>query len=77
MRKGQKAASFYFAPEKLQNHAGEGKGKEKKKERKEGKKLGDEKKAMVGTLIVFIMATVEMVFSRKKKLFDGRGLFGC
>ena len=37
VKKGQKAASFYFAPEKLQNHTGEGKGKEKKKERKEGK----------------------------------------
>ena len=36
-KKGQKAVSFYFAPEKLQNHTGEGKGKEKKKERKEGK----------------------------------------
>ena len=35
--KGPKAAIFYFAPEKLQNHAGEGKGKEKKKERKEEK----------------------------------------
>ena len=35
--KGLKAASFYFAPEKLQNHTGEGKGKEKKKERKQGK----------------------------------------
>ena len=37
VKKGQKAASFYFGPEKLQNHTGEGKGKEKKKERKEGK----------------------------------------
>ena len=37
VKKGQKAASFYFASEKLQNHTGEGKGKEKKKERKEGK----------------------------------------
>ena len=48
VKKGHKAASFYFAPEKLQNHTGEGKGKEKKKERKEGK--WDEKKSNGCTL---------------------------
>ena len=37
VKKCQKVASFYFAPEKLQNYTGEGKGKEKKKEWKGGK----------------------------------------
>ena len=54
-------------PEKLQNHSNEGKGKEKKKER------GEEKKAMVA-LLVFIIATLEIVFGRKK-LFDAKGQF--
>ena len=27
-------------------------------------------------LLVFIMATLKIVFSRKKKLFDAKGLFG-
>ena len=41
----------------------------------EEKKEGEEKKAM-GELSVFIMATFEMVFGRKKKrLFDGGDQF--
>ena len=59
-------------PEKLQNHSNEGKGKEKKKERGEVKG-GEEKKAMVA-LLVFIIATLEIVFGRKK-LFDAKGQF--
>lgn len=41
---------------------------------KEKKKRGKEKKAMV-ELLVFIMATFEMVFGRKKRLFDGGDQF--
>ena len=55
-------------PEKLQNHINEGKGKEKKKEQ------GEEKKAMVA-LLVFIMATLEKGFGRKK-LLNANGPFG-
>ena len=55
-------------PEKLQNHINEGKGKEKKKER------GEEKKAMVA-LLVFIMASLDIGFGRKK-LLDANGPFG-
>jgi len=58
----------FLKPEKLQNHINEGKRKEKKKE------LGEEKKAMVA-LLVFIMATLEIGFSRKK-LLDANGPFG-
>ena len=56
-------ASMFPQPEKLQNHSNEGKGKEKKKERGEVKG-GEEKKAMVA-LLVFIIATLEIVFGRK------------
>ena len=52
--KGQKAG--FLAPDRLENHSSEGKGKEKKKERRK-KKRGEEKKAMVPPL-VFIMATL-------------------
>ena len=55
---------MFLKPEKLQNHSNEGKGKEKKKERGEGKDQ-KKKKAMVA-LLVFIIATLERVFGRKK-----------
>ena len=58
----------FLKPEKLQNHSNEGKGKEKEEER------GEEKKAMV-TLLVIIIATLEIVFGRKK-LLDAKGPFG-
>ena len=45
------------------------------KERAKRRKVGDDKKE-VFALLVFIMATLEIVFGRKKTLFDGRGLFG-
>ena len=51
---------IFLKPEKLQNHSNERKGKEKKKERGEGKEEM-KKKAMVA-LLVFIMATLEIVF---------------
>ena len=54
--------------EKLHNHINEGKEKERKKER------GEEKKAMLA-LLVFIMATLEICFDRKK-LLDANGSFG-
>ena len=58
----------FLKPEKLENHTNEGKGKEKKKER------GEEKKAMVA-LSVFLIATLEIGFGRKK-LLDVKGPFG-
>ena len=66
-KKSQKAD--LFAPQKLKNHTDEGKGKEKKNEWG-----GNEKKATVA-LIVFMMATLEIVFGWKI-LFDRRGPFG-
>ena len=53
----------FFNPENFQNHSNEGKGKEKNKER------GEEKKVMVA-ILGFIIATLEIVFGRKK-LLDG------
>ena len=52
----------FLKPDNVQNHSNEGQGK--KEERGEGKK------AMVA-LLVFIMATLEIVFGRKK-LLDGK-----
>ena len=62
-----------FGPDKLQNHI-EGKGNDKEKER-EGRKEEKRKKAMVA-LLVFIMATLKIVFGRKKKLLDAKCPFG-
>ena len=53
----------FLNPENFQNHSNEGKGDEKNKER------GEEKKAMVA-ILGFIIATLEIVFGRKK-LLDG------
>ena len=64
---------MFLKPEKLQNHGNKGKGKEKKKERGEGKK---EKKKKQGLHLLFIMATLEIAFDRKKKLLDAKGPFG-
>ena len=59
---------MFLKPEKLQNHGNEGKGKEKKKERGGRKrKGGEEKKAMVA-ILVFITATLEIDFGRKRLL---------
>ena len=46
--------------------------KERRKRKSGEKKGGEEKKAMVA-LLVFIVATLEIV---RKKLLDGRSLFG-
>ena len=62
MKRRQKAG--FFVRDQLQNHTNEGKGKEKKKERG-GRKEEKRKKEMVA-LLVFIMATLEIVFGRKK-----------
>ena len=64
---------MFLKPEKLQNHSNEGKGKEKKQERGEGKEK-NEKKAIV-TLLVFIIATLELVFG-PKTLSDVKGPLG-
>ena len=63
----------FLKPEKLQNHSNEEKGEEKKKERGEGKEK--KKKKAIVALLVYIVATLERVFGRKK-LFDTKGPFG-
>ena len=70
MKRGQRQV---FKLEKLQNHSDEGKGEEKKKERGEGREE-KRKKSMVA-LPVFITATLEIVFGRKK-LLDTKRPFG-
>ena len=72
--KGPKGRKFLFCAREAPKSHRRRKRKGEKERAKRGK-VGDEKKAMVA-LLVFIMATLEIVFSRKKKLFDGRGLFG-
>ena len=64
----------FLKPEILQSHSNEGKGKDKRKERGEGKEAEKKKKAMVA-LLVFIIATLKIVFGRKK-LLHAKGLFG-
>ena len=54
----------FLRPKKPQNHSKEGKGKEKKKEQGEGKEEIEEKKAIV-LLLVFIIASLEIVFGQK------------
>ena len=51
-----------FETDKLKNHTSEGKRKEKKRGGR--KEPGEEKKAMV-ELLVFILATLEIVFWKK------------
>ena len=63
---------MFLKPEKLQNHGNEGKGKEKKKARR--RKGGEEKKAML-TFLVFIIATLEIVFGRKKTVGRKRSIW--
>ena len=48
--------------------------KERRKRKSEARKGGEEKKAIVA-LLVFIIATLEIVFGRKK-LFDAKGPLG-
>ena len=72
MKRRQKAG--FLTAEKLQNHSNEGKGTEKKK-KLGGRKEEKGKKAMV-TLLVFVIATLEIVFGEKKKLLDAKGPFG-
>ena len=64
---------MFLKPEKLQNHSNEEKGKEEKQERGEGKEE-NEKKAIVAFL-VFIITTLELVFSQKT-LSDVKGPLG-
>ena len=56
--------SIFLGPYKLQNHTNDWKEKEKN-ERARRKKGVEEKKAMVA-LLVFMIATSEIVFARKK-----------
>ena len=53
----------FLGPYKLQNDSNEGKGKEKKRERREGKEEKREKKSN-GFTLSFIIATLE-IFGRK------------
>lgn len=57
-----------FLPGKLENHTSDRKGKEKKKREEEGE---EDTKAMFALLL----ATLNILFGRGKKMFDGRGLF--
>ena len=59
----------FLNPEKLQNHSNERKGKEKEKER-----VRRREKAMAA-LLVFMMATLGIVFGREQ-LLDPKGPFG-
>ena len=63
----------FLKPDKRKNHSNEGKRKEKKKERGEGKE--DKKKKGMAATLVFMIATLEIVFGRKK-LLDAKGSFG-
>ena len=70
----------FLKPEKLQNHSNEGKGQQKKKERGEEEEEEEEEEeaeaaAAMVSLLVYIIATLEIVFGRKK-LFDTKGPFG-
>ena len=65
---------MFLKHEKLQNHSNEEKGKEKKQERGEGKEENEKKKAIVA-LLVFIIATLELVFGQKT-LSDVKGPLG-
>lgn len=49
-------------------------GKKGKTERAKKKKRGDEKIKIV--LLILLMATLEIVFERKKRLLHQKGLFG-
>lgn len=64
MKKGQRQV---FKLEKFQNHGDEGKGEEKKKERGEERRRGEKSNGKIA-LLVFITATLETVFGRKKLL---------
>ena len=64
---------MFLKPEKLKNNSNEGQGKVKKQERGEGKEE-NEKKAIVAFL-VFIITTLELVFSQKT-LSDVKGRLG-
>ena len=50
----------FLKSEMLQNYRNEGKGKEKKKQRGEGKE--EKRKKTMAVLVVFIIATLEIVF---------------
>ena len=60
---------MFLKPEKLQNHSNEGKGREKKKERGEGKE--ENKKSNACTPRFF-----NSYFFGRKKLLDAKGPFG-
>jgi len=48
----------------------------KEKERRKRKREEEKRKKAMGAIIVFKMATLEIVFGQKKKLFDRNGPFG-
>ena len=62
----------FLKPEKIQNHSKKGKGKEKKKE--QGEEKEEKKKKAMPALLVFIIATLAVLFGRKK-LLDAKGPF--
>ena len=62
-----------FETDKLKNHTSEGKRKEKKRGGR--KEPGEEKKKAMVELLVFILATLEIVFGRKTAEAIGGALF--
>ena len=71
----------FLKPDKLQNHSNEGKGR-KRKRKSDGKVKEEKRKKAMAALFVFIIATLELVFGKKKKktgekrMFDAKGPFG-
>ena len=65
---------MFLRPEKLQNQSNEGIKRKGEKEIERRRKGGEDKKAMV-SLLVFIIATLEIIFGRKL-LIDAKGPFG-
>ena len=71
--KRRRKADFLGPIYKLQDHINQGKRKEKKKERRGGKEVKRKNNGNVA-LLVFIMATLQIVFGRKK-LLDAKGKY--
>ena len=56
----------FLKPDKLQNHSNEGKGR-KRKRKSDGKVKEEKRNKAIAAFFVFIIATLELVFGKKKK----------
>ena len=70
----------FLKPDKLQNHSNEGKGRKRKSD---GKVKEEKRNKAMAAFFVFIIATLELVFGKKKikktgekRMFDAKGPFG-